>query len=214
MRLRDSTPKTRVAFGIAEGAKSLERNLQWRHGGCIPESRAIPAANPDFAAARGNSVALRRDLGKAIGLTLSAETGEVYRERRVDEQNLPYRLSTVSVDKQLGSRNWLSWGVTRLDEQRSLLGGRMGDTFGAGGGAKSWFVDGEARHDFGGDISAILSARRGWTSFAGGRFQTSAYAFDLAMLGLLSESDRLGLRLSQPIRIEQGGLLLVLPTGL
>ena len=102
--------------------------------------------------------------------------------------------------------------MTRLDEQRSLLGGRMSETLG-GGGSSSWFVNGEARRDLGNGFSASLSARRGWTSFGAGEFQTSAYAFDLAKLGLLSDSDRLGFRLSQPIRIESGGLATVLPTG-
>jgi hypothetical protein len=82
-----------------------------------------------------------------------------------------------------------------------------------GGGSSSWFLDGEARREFGGGVSAALSARRGWTGFGAGRFQTSAYAFDLAKLGLLSEHDRLGLRLSQPIRIASGGLSAFLPTG-
>ena len=55
--------------------------------------------------------------------------------------------------------------------------------------------------------------RRGWTDFAGGRFQSGAYAFDLAKLGLLNGQDRLGLRLSQPLRIERGGVAMMLPTS-
>ncbi len=203
-------PRTRVAFGIAESAKSLERNLNNGNSNGFLVARDT-SGEPGFAALRGSSVALRRDLGKQIGLTVSAENGKVERDRRADEQDMPYRLATATFDKQLGP-NWLSLGVTRLDEQRSLLGGRMGDTFG-GGGSSSWFVDGEVRREFGRGISASVSARRGWTAFGGGRFQTSAFAFDLAKLGLLSDSDRLGLRLSQPIRIERGGLSLVLPTG-
>ena len=49
------------------------------------------------------------------------------------------------------------------------------------------------------------------SSFAGGRFQTGAYGFDLAKLGVLGPADRLGLRLSQPLRVESGGLSLYLP---
>ena len=56
-------------------------------------------------------------------------------------------------------------------------------------------------------------ARRGWTDFAGGNFQTGAYGFDLAKHGVLSSSDRLGFRLSQPLRIESGGIAMMMPTG-
>jgi hypothetical protein len=169
------------------------------------------SGEPGFAARRGSSVALRRELGKRIGLTLSAENGEVYRERRVDPFDLPYRLATASLDARLG-RNWLSLGMTRLDEQRSLLGGRTSEALG-GGGSASWFVDAEARRNLGNGLSASISARRGWTSFGSGKFQTSAYAFDLAKVGLFSDRDRLGLRLSQPIRIGSGGFAAMLPTG-
>jgi hypothetical protein len=55
--------------------------------------------------------------------------------------------------------------------------------------------------------------RRGWTDFSSGSFQTGAYAFDLAKVGLLNRSDRLGLRLAQPLRVERGGLSMLLPTG-
>ena len=202
--------RTRLAFGISESAKSLERDLTGAAAGAFLVARDT-SGEPGFAARRGSSVAVRRDLGKKIGLTLSAENGEVHRERRADPFDLPYRLATASLDTRLGS-NWLSLGVTRLDEQRSLLGGRMSEVLG-GGGSWSWFVDGEARRDLGNGFSASLSARRGWTSFGAGRFQTSAYAFDLAKLGLLSDRDRLGLRLAQPIRIASGGFAALLPTG-
>jgi hypothetical protein len=82
-----------------------------------------------------------------------------------------------------------------------------------GGGATSLFVDVEARRQLGSGISAGLTARRGWTDFAGGAFQTSAYGFDLTKLGVWNGEDRLGLRVSQPLRIESGGFNLLLPTS-
>ncbi|MCY7397263.1 MAG: S8 family serine peptidase, partial [Sphingomonas bacterium] len=202
--------RTRLAFGIAEAAKSLERDLSGAAAGAFLVARDT-SGEPGFAAKRGSSVALRRELGRSAGLTLSAENGEVSLNRRVGQLDMPYRLATASFDKRIGS-TWLSLGMTRLDEQRSLLGGRMSDTLG-GGGSSSWFVDGEARRAFGNGFSAALSARRGWTSFGAGKFATSAYAFDLAKLGLFGDGDRLGLRVSQPIRIESGGLATVLATG-
>jgi hypothetical protein len=75
-----------------------------------------------------------------------------------------------------------------------LLGGR--------GGAATTFLDAEARHEFGGGWSTAITARRGWTDFAGGEFQTGAYAFDVSKLGLLSARDSIGLRIAQPLRVE------------
>jgi hypothetical protein len=94
-----------------------------------------------------------------------------------------------------------------------LLGGRVGTAFGGAGGASSTFLDLEARHEFGGRIVASASARRGWTDFAGGSFRSGAYAFDLSKWGVFGAEDRIGLRIAQPLRIEQGGFSLMLPTA-
>jgi hypothetical protein len=102
--------------------------------------------------------------------------------------------------------------VSRLEENRTLLGGRLGSLFGDGG-SSSLFVDLEARRNLGSGWSATLSGRRGWTDFSGGRLQSAAYSFDLAKLGVMNAADRLGLRLSQPLRIEHGGIAMMLPTG-
>jgi len=107
-------------------------------------------------------------------------------------------------------RTWASLGLSRLEEKQSLLGGRRWVVFG-GAGSTSLFLDLEARRDLGSGWSAAMMGRRGWTDFAGGRFQSGAYAFDLAKIGLLDGNDRLGLRLSQPLRIESGGIAMMLP---
>jgi hypothetical protein len=102
--------------------------------------------------------------------------------------------------------------VSRLEEKQSVLGGRMSEALG-GGGSSSMFVDIEARRQLGSGFSAGLTARRGWTDFAGGKFETAAYAFDLTRLGVLNAEDRLGLRISQPLRVTSGGFNLFLPTS-
>jgi hypothetical protein len=145
------------------------------------------------------------------GVTVSGETGNVWQEVKTTATGSPYRLATISVDRSLG-RNWLSLGVSQLDEKESLLGGRMSPLLG-GGGARTTFLDAEARHNFGGGWTGTLTARRGWTDFSGGKFETGAYAFDLAKLGLLSNHDSIGFRLAQPLRIEHGGLSMMLPTS-
>ena len=83
----------------------------------------------------------------------------------------------------------------------------------AAAGRTTTFLDLEARRDFGSGWSAGLTARRGWTSFAAGNFQTGAYGFDVAKRGVLGNSDQLGFRLAQPLRVEHGGFAMLLPTA-
>jgi hypothetical protein len=201
--------KTAVAFGFSEGAKALERRLN----GAAPEAFLIAkdiAGEPGFAAKRNGSVAVRRQFGHT-GVTLSSETGNVWQDVQTSATGSPYRWTSVAVDRAFG-RNWLSFDLSRLEEKQSVLGGRMSDALG-GGGAMSLFLDAEARHDFGNGWSADLMARRGWTSFGAGKFQTGAYSFDLSKRGVLGSNDELGLRLAQPLRVESGGLAMWLPTS-
>ena len=53
-----------------------------------------------------------------------------------------------------------------------------------------------------------LMARRGWTSFGAGKFQTGAYSFDVSKSGVLGSRDTLGLRLAQPLRVVEPDRLL------
>jgi len=202
--------KTAVAFGFAEGAKAMERRLSGVGGGAFLIARDV-GGSPGFDAARGTSFALRRDLSTRMGLTLSGETGEVSGERRTLATGAPYRWNAVTLDRSFG-RQWVSVGVGRLEENRSLLGGHMDSLLG-GGGAGTTFLDLETRRDLGAGWSAGVSARRGWTKFAGGAFTTGAYALDVAGSDLLTDGDRVGLRFSQPLRIDSGGFAMSLPTS-
>jgi hypothetical protein len=201
--------KTAMALGFSEGAKAMERRLDGAASGAFLIATDI-AGNPGFAAKRNGSVAVRRQFG-GTGVTLSGETGSVWQDVRTDATGAPYRWSSLAVDRRFGP-NALQLGVSRLDEKQSLLGGRMGEALG-GGGATSMFLDAEARRNFGGGWSALVTARRGWTDFAAGRFRTGAYAFDVTKLGVLNGADRLGLRIAQPLRVEHGGFSLMLPTS-
>ena len=201
--------KTAAAFGFAEGAKAMERSLSGAAAGAFLIAKDASSDN-GFAARRGGSMALRRQVGP-VGVTLSAENGHVWQDVRTTATGSPYRLMAMSVDKSFG-HNFLSAGMSRLDEQQTLLGGRIGGALG-GGGSSTLFLDVEARHELGSGWSASLAGRRGWTSFGAGKFQSEAYAFDLAKTGLLNGSDRIGLRLSQPLRIATGGFATMLPTA-
>ena len=201
--------RTAAAFGIRESAKALERRLTGAQAGAFLIARDI-SGNPGFSASRDSSMAVRRRAGK-FGFTLSGETGEVWTEAKTAASGAPYRWTSVAVDRNFGA-TWLSAGLSRLEEKKSVLGGRMSDALG-GGGSSSMFLDLEARRELGSGFSAGLTARKGWTEFAGGKFETAAYGFDLTKLGVLGADDRLGFRLSQPLRVTSGGLNLFLPTS-
>jgi hypothetical protein len=201
--------KTAVAFGFADGAKAMERRLNHTAPGAFLVANDI-TGNPGFMASRNGSMAVRHEFG-GTGITVSGESGDVWQEIKTSATGSPYRWTSIAADRHFG-RNWFSLGVSRLDEKQTLLGGRMGAALGAGGSA-SLFLDSEARHDFGGGWSATLNARRGWTDFASGKFETGAYALDVAKSGVLGHSDKLALRLAQPLRVEHGGFAMWLPTS-
>ena len=201
--------KTAVAFGFADGAKAMERRLNGASQGAFLVANDV-TGNPGFLAQRKGSVAVRHEFG-GTGVTLSGETGDVWQEVKTDATGSPYRWSSVAVDHRFGATG-VQVGLSRLDEKQTLLGGRMSNALG-GGGASSLFLDSEARHDFGRGWSATLTARRGWTDFNGGKFQTGAYGFDVAKAGLFSINDRFGFRIAQPLRVEHGGFAMMLPTS-
>ena len=158
--------KTAVAFGFAEGAKAMERRLTGAQAGSFLIANDI-AGNPGFSRQaqrqrRGSPPFRQRPASRSPARP--ATSGRTY---KTSATGSPYRYTSVAVDRSFG-RNWLSLGISRLEEKQSLLGGRMSNVLG-GGGATSLFLDAEARHDFGGGWSATLTARRGWTDFAGGQ---------------------------------------------
>jgi hypothetical protein len=201
--------RTAVAFGFADGAKAMERRLSGATQGSFLVANDV-TGNPGFLAQRKGSMAVRHEFG-GTGVTISGETGDVWQEVQTSATGSPYRWSSVAVDHRFGP-SWLQLGLSRLDEKQTLLGGRLGGVLG-GGGATSLFLDTEARHSFGGGWSADLTARRGWTTFNGGRFQTDAYAVDLSKVGVLGHGDRLAFRIAQPLRVEHGGFAMMLPTS-
>src|SRR6185437_7289167 len=201
--------QTAIAFGFADGAKAMERRLTGVAQGAFLVANDIEGS-PDFLAKRGSSMAVRHQFG-STGVTISGETGSVWQEVQTSATGSPYRLTSVAVDHQFG-RNRLQLGLSRLNETDTVLGGRMASALG-GGGSNSLFLDAEARHDFGRGWTGTLTARRGWTDFNGGKFQTDAYSFDVAKVGVLGTSDTLAFRIAQPLRVDHGGFGMLLPTS-
>ena len=201
--------RTAVALGFAEGSKAMQRRLAGVETTAFMVAKDVTGTSV-FSSRTGSSMALRRQLGPT-GLTLSSETGEVWHDVPAEAHGAPWRGMSLALDGRLGS-TWLSAGLTRLNERRTLLGGHMGPLFG-GGGSKSLFFDLEARRALGSGVSFALTARHGWTDSASSSFRSAAYGFDLAKHGLFGQADRLTFRLAQPLRITKGGLEVSLPTA-
>ena len=200
---------TTAAFGLRESGKALEQRLQGAEFAAFLIA-TDSAANPGFRGSVGSGAAVRRQMGK-FGVTLSAESGQVWNDLKPNAASSPYRLAGASTDRNIGKFS-LAAGLSRLDERESVLGGRMNPVLG-GGGSSTLFVDFAAGRELGSGFRARVSGRHGWTDFAGGKFQTGAYSFDVAKVGVVAGNDQIGLRFSQPLRVESGGFDLFLPTG-
>ena len=204
--------KTAIAMGFSQGAKALERRLA-----AIDEAPFMiardPHAAPAFDLARGDALAVRRQVGR-VGLTLSGERGRVEDERRLFGEKSGFDSATLTADGGIGPVR-LSLSGSRMREDATVLGGRFDAALGAPG-ATSWFADTSADMAVAAGWRAAARYRRGWTGFGAngsGSLSTDAFAFDLAKAALFSPGDRLGLRFAQPLRVRSGGLGVLLPNG-
>jgi hypothetical protein len=106
-----------------------------------------------------------------------------------------------------------------MAEDRTLLGGRFHDAFGLDG-ADTLFLDAQAGWQPAPGWRLGAALRQGWTSARGGglvapgsRLASRAWSLDLERQGVFAPDDSLGLRLSQPLRVESGALKLALPVA-
>ena len=168
---------------------------------------------------------LRHEIG-AWGLSLQAEQGQAWlgswhNGANVMRQGLDrfdIRSMTMEVDRQVGPLA-ASLGLSWLDEDRTILGGYFHEAFGTSG-ADTLFVDAAASLRLADGWTLGADLRRGYTRVrrsdfisAGSDVQSTAWSVDLARSGVLQGGDSLGLRVSQPLRIEKGGLMLSLPVA-
>lgn len=204
--------RTAMALGFREGAKAMQRRLAGTSGNAFLVAKDI-AGEPGFQVDRGSAMAVRRELGP-VGLTLASERGQAASLLRPGpvRPDASYRWSGLTVDRRLGDTQ-LAAGISRLDEERTVLGGEFTEALGGARGATTTFLDLEARREFGAGWSGAMSARFGWTSFGAGAFRTSGFGLDIAKAGLLSSNDLAGFRLSQPLKVTGGGLDLLLPVA-
>ncbi len=209
--------KTAVAFGFSQSGKELQQRLSEQHGNAFLVARDPVAVN-GFHARLGTSLGMRHNFGP-VAFTMTSEDGEVHHPNpAVVTGRSGYRITALTADRHLG-RMRVSFGGSRLDEEATILGGHFSSAF-LSAGSTSWFADGAASLDFGGGWGAYASYRHGWTSVRGGnalvqggRLTSNAFAFDLTKTSVLQRSDKIGLRIMQPLRVRSGGFDVNLPVS-
>ncbi len=214
-------PGTALGFAYGQSGEMLVAQLQ---GQSHPAFAIAPAASsaqglfmqPDAA------LALRHEIGD-IGVTIAADSGAVlgaeantaaaWRDYREDER---MRATSIAFDRAWGAFS-TAVGVTFMQEDATLLGGRFNRAFGMGG-ADSLFLDVSAGINFapgwrlgGSLVEGRTNARSGGLVATGSRLHSRAWSLDLERRGVFAADDALAFRLAQPLRVESGGLRLNLP---
>ncbi len=215
-------PGTNIAFGFAQGADGLVAHVR---GASEPAFLIARTPDDDFGFARSNqqSLVLRKQIGR-YGVTIGAERGNVLNTATAQFGALPFREGqqdgmtrfALTADRRLGSLETAltaSW----LSEDRTVLGARLHNAFGPGG-ADSLFVDARAAWPFapGWRLGAawrqgFTYARSGGLIANGSRMSSNAWSLDVQRSQVFGNRDSLALRISQPLRVQSGGLRLDLP---
>lgn len=215
-------PGQQVGFAFRERAEGLVAQLQ---GQDRPAFLIAGDAGTDSGFAESGDLALayRRQLGP-WGLTASSEQGKAWLgSLRVQDGTLERERETRSLDslslaadRKFGALA-ATLGLTWLKEDRTVLGAYFGDSFG-GGGADTLFVDANVGWQLADGWRLGAAFRQGWTRAgraglvsAGSRFVSRSWSADLTKQGVLGRFDTLGVRVSQPLRVESGGLNMILP---
>lgn len=214
-------PGTEMALALREGA-----------GGIAAQLRG--AAQPAFLIAQGGlgdsgfisrkelGFAMRRDFGR-LGLTVSAESGDVLEQeheltRTVPRAPLATQTFSVTADRRFGPVDTVL-GASWLAEDASVLGARFGSTFGMRG-ADTLFLDASAGTDIASGWRLGAAWRQGWTQIRqagliaeGSTLTASGWSLDLTRAGAFAPGDTLGFRVSQPLRVSDGGIGVTLPVA-
>ena len=217
-------PDTQLALAFSQDADGIAAHLQGKDRPVFLIARDA-AGDSGFLKSEAASFALRRELGN-VGLTLSGASGEALlgaRRRAADvlsRERERYGITRLgaAADGRIGPVQAIL-GLDWLREDRTVLGGYFHDAFGARG-ADSLFLDAALGVDLAQGWSLGANARQGITRpqrsgviAAGSQLYSTAWSVDLTRRGVLQPADTLGLRLSQPLRVESGGLNLNLPVG-
>jgi hypothetical protein len=214
-------PHSAIAFAFAQGADGLVAQLQGHHQPAFLIART-PLDDTGFGENGLTSYAIRHQLG-GWGISLAAETGSALTGAPVQVANgLMKRLRAdhaqrfgIALDRTAGAFS-AGLAASWLAEDRTILGARLHEGFGPGG-ADSLLIDGSVSlaptgWQFGATWrSGVTRPHAGGTVLPGSTLVTSAWAVDAVRDTVFMSGDSLGLRVSQPLRVERGGIALNLP---
>jgi len=211
--------RTSVALGFSQGLGTLSARMDAAGG---PPFLIAGTTRGDFGFDRSadGSAAARREMGHGLSITLSAEQGRAWRNQ-FDPTDAPweqerrdgYAAVGVSAEQVVGTVSMTS-GVSYLREDRTLLGARFAGAIGDQRG-RSLFIDNGVALAPGAGWRFAANVRQGWTWAKGGEgtmLKTNAWSLDAERVGVVDGSDRAAIRLSQPLRVDRGGIGVLLPT--
>ncbi|MCT2558503.1 S8 family serine peptidase [Tsuneonella sp. YG55] len=217
-------PGKRLGFAFREGADGLVAQLQGQHRPAFLIA-GDARGGPGFAARGQAALAYRQEFGR-WGLTANAERGSAWlgtlrvMDGALGRRREAHGLSSfgLEADRRFGNVE-AALGLTWLNEERTVLGAFFHDVVGAGG-ARTLFADARVGWKIAEGWRLGGTARQGWTRAdhagaigAGSEFISRAWSLDLAKRGFATARDSLAVRISQPLRVESGGLSLNLPVG-
>lgn len=216
------TPDTQLGFAYRQGADGLVAGLQNQERPAF--MIAGDAAGDSGMIARSDTAfALRQQLG-GWGLTLSAQTGSTITagEERRAAQLLGRRAEEdlasfgLSLDRGFGDLD-TAFGLTWTREDRTILGARFHEGFGLAG-SDTLFADAELGLRIADGWRVGAAYRQGFTRMQDSALLadtddlvSNAWSIDLQRRGVFAGSDSMALRISQPLRVQSGGLNLSLP---
>ncbi|MEM8726753.1 MAG: peptidase S8, partial [Pseudomonadota bacterium] len=215
-------PDVQLGFALSQGAGGLVAQMQ---GAKRPAFRIAPQASGDDGFFQSSEIALaaRHQVGP-WGLTISADRGDAWlgADRQAGDviTGLRERRPTSSIglaaDREIAGVETI-FSLTWMQEDDTLLGAHFHDALGVHG-ADSLFLDAEFGREFARGWRVGAAYRHGFTrprgnSLVGDGSQISsqAWSFDVARYGALVAGDSLGLRISQPLRVNGGALNFNLP---
>jgi hypothetical protein len=199
-------PGSAIAFQWRGSAKAVEDFLAGAPRRPSLLTKDV-VADHGFIPSRQTAFGVRQNLGK-LALMASYESGEVWNGHLV-RSRARYRAVSASLERRTRNSSYLV-RYTRLREGDTVLGGTFASLFGRQGSSTS-FLDVSASVHAGHGWTIGGDFRRGWTKFAAGSMSTTAYALQLSKNRVWSLYDQLVLRVSRPLAVDSGGILMTLP---
>ena len=197
-------PRTRIALTAGGDAAGLRDELR----GGATNSFLLTGSSADQLSSRNRRSAAIDYRLEGLSFLASAETGRIL--STIDRGTSAFSSVSLGVERSR-ARGSARFVFTRLREADTLLGGSIRSIY-SSPGSSTYFLDADVSRKLGRGWVIAADYRRGWTAFSSGRLTTSAFSADLTKFGLFG-GDQIAFRVAQPLRVETGGLNLVLPTS-